>query len=175
MDSLCPSTEKWYVIYTKPHGESRAQGELQKKHITVFLPKIRKIRFRNQRLLEIIQPLFPSYIFARFAIPEDYYRVKWAPGVKRIVGSGDLPIPLDESIIQFLKGQATEEGLVQPQPDLQNGDRVRVLEGPLEGLQGVVNGGVDAKGRVRILMDILHAGAKIDLPYSHLERCTDFS
>jgi len=168
MDDLI---RRWYVIYTKPHSENQAQEQLERKQIPVFLPKIRQVKFRKHKLQERIQPLFPSYIFARFTIPEDYYDVKWARGVKRIVGSGDMPIPLDDSIVIFLREQVNEKGLIQPTPNLRNGDKIRVKQGPLEGLWGIIHDEVDPKGRVKVLMDILHSGAKVELPYSYVERC----
>lgn len=161
---------RWYVLYTKPRSEDLAQDQLEEKDISVFLPKIREVRFRKQKLRESIQPMFRNYIFARFSIPEEYYDVKWARGVKRIVGSGDTPIPLDDSIVIFLKEQVNEEGLVQRKPSLKDGDKVRVKQGPLEGLWGIVHGGIDSKHRVKILMDILHSGAKVELPYSFVEK-----
>jgi transcriptional antiterminator RfaH len=160
----------WYVIYTKPHSEDLAREQLEKKDIFVFLPKIREVRFRSRKLQEMVQPLFPSYIFARFTIPDEYYDVKWARGVKRIVGSGDMPTPLDDSIVVFLREQVNHEGLIQTQPKIRQGDKVRVKQGPLEGLWGIVQGDIDGKGRVKVLMDILHAGAKIELPFTYVER-----
>ena len=117
-----------------------------------------------------MRPFFPSYLFARFVYPNDYYAVKWAKGVQRIVGSGDTPIPLDDSIVIFLKNQVNREGVIQQQPDLKDGDKVLVRQGPLEGLWGVVNGKTDGKGRVKILMDILHNGAKVALPHSYVQK-----
>jgi transcriptional antiterminator RfaH len=160
----------WYVIYTKPRSEDLAQEELERKDIVAFLPRVLETRFRRNRMQELIQPLFPSYLFARFAYPNDYYDVRWAKGVKRIVGSGNLPVPLDDSIVIFLKNQVNDEGLIQKQPDLKDGDNVLVKQGPLEGLQGVVNGKIDAKGRVKILIDILHTGAKVALPHSYVQK-----
>jgi transcriptional antiterminator RfaH len=170
IDSINEDQRQWYVLYTKPHSEDQAHEELEKKAITVFLPKIREVRFRRQKLQEAIQPLFPNYLFARFAIPDEYYDVKWARGVKRIVGSGDMPIPLDDSIVGFLQEQVNEHGLMQPRPKVKAGDKVRVKQGPLEGLWGIVEGDMDAKGRVKVLMEILHSGARVELPFSYLEK-----
>lgn len=170
IDPINQLTKRWYVIYTKPHNEDLAREQLENKNIFVFLPKIREVRFRNDKLREAVQPLFPSYIFAQFTIPDEYYDVKWARGVKRIVGSGDLPTPLDDSIVVFLRDQADHEGLIQPQPRIRQGDKVRVKQGPLEGLWGTVQGEIDGKGRVKVLMDILHAGAKIELPFNYVEK-----
>lgn len=160
----------WYVIYTKPRAEDLAKEQLERKEIPVFLPRIREVRFRKHRMLGTIRPLFPNYLFARFTIPDEYYAVKWARGVKRIVGNDNMPIPLDDSIVIFLREQITEEGLIKPLTNLKIGDTVRVRQGPFEGLRGVVDGSVDARGRVKILMDILHLGAKVELPYSHVEK-----
>ncbi len=170
VDTVNESSRRWYVIYTKPHSEDTAREQLEQKEIRVFLPRIREVKFRKRQLREHVQPLFPSYLFARFAIPEEYYNVKWAKGVKRIVGSGDMPLPLDDSIVVFLRGQVNEEGLVQPRSNLRHGDKVRVKQGPLEGLWGIVQGEIDARQRVKILMDILHSGAKVELPYAYIEK-----
>ena len=165
-----PDLRRWYVIYTKPHSEDLARKQLEKKSISVFLPKIREVRFRSYKLQERIQPLFPNYLFARFVIPDEYFAVKWARGVRRIVGSGEMPIPVDDSIVIFLKGHANEKGVIQPRPNLKNGDKVRVRQGPLEGLFGIVHGTINAKGRVKILMSILNSWTKVELPYSYLAR-----
>ncbi|MFX1552597.1 MAG: transcription termination/antitermination protein NusG [Promethearchaeota archaeon] len=168
-DGISPARH-WYAIYTKPHAEDLVQEQLEKKNIPVFLPKICEFRFRRNKWQECIQPLFPNYLFARFTIPDEYYQVKWARGLKRILGAGDKSLYLHDSIIVFLKKQVNRKGLVQHRPHLKNADKIRVVQGPLEGLFGIVQGGVDAKGRVRILMDILHAGAKIELPRSYVEK-----
>ncbi len=122
----------WYVIYTKPHAEDLVQEQLEKRDIPVFLPKICEFRFRRHKLRECIQPLFPNYLFARFTIPDEYYDVKWAKGVKYIVGSGDMSLYLDDSIVIFLKEQVNKKGLIESQHNLKYGDKVRVLQGPLE-------------------------------------------
>jgi transcriptional antiterminator RfaH len=168
-EDRCP-IKHWYVIYTKPRAEEVAEEELEKKAISVFLPRIRQIRFRKHRLREHIEPLFPNYIFARFTIPDDYYDVIWTKGVKRIVGGGVMPVPLDDSVVIFLKQQSDERDLIQPKRNLKTGDRVRVKQGPLRGLWGVVRGEINAKGRIRILMDILRSGTRVELPYSYVER-----
>jgi transcriptional antiterminator RfaH len=165
-----PALPHWYVIYTKRRSEDQAERELQKKGISVFLPKIREVRFRRGKMRQQIEPLFPTYLFAKFTIHDSYYDVKWARGVKCIVGSGDIPIPLDDSIVTYIQEQVDKEGLAKPEPGLNAGDRVRIEQGPLEGLWGVVHGQIDSKGRVKILMDVLHSGAKLELPYSYVKR-----
>ena len=161
---------KWYVINTKPSSEDIARDHLVRKDIHVFLPKIRECRYSSKGEEAKIKPLFPNYLFAHMAYPDDYYTVIWAKGVKRIVGDGTEPIPLDDSVVHFFQKKADEKGFIQPSPRLKMGDTVRVRNGPLEGLIGIIDGSIDEKGRIKVLMDFLKEGTRVEIPYSYLER-----
>jgi transcription elongation factor/antiterminator RfaH len=162
--------QKWYVIYTKPFAEDIARENLEQKNIDVFLPKIRESRYSSKGQDVRIKPLFPNYLFAQMAYPDDYYAVIWAKGVRRIVGNGTQPIPLDDSVVDFFKKQTEEKGFIQPSSKLRIGDTVRIRNGALEGLIGIIDGSIDEKGRIKVLMDFLKEGTRIEVPYSYLER-----
>ena len=161
---------KWYVLYTKPCAEDMAKENLEQKNIDVFLPKIRESRYSSKGQDVKIKPLFPNYLFAHMAYPDDYYSVIWAKGVRRIVGNGTQPIPLDDSVVDFFKKQTEEKGFIQPSSRLRIGDTVRVRNGALEGLIGIIDGSIDEKGRIKVLMNFLKESARIEIPYSYLER-----
>lgn len=165
------SPQKWYVIYTKPRAEDLARDHLERKDIHVYLPKIREWHYSSKRKEMKTKPLFPNYLFAQMAYPDDYYAVIWAKGVKRIVGNGGEPVPLDDSVVDFLKKQTVENGLIRPSQRFKIGDTIRVKNGPLAGLIGIIDGSIDEKGRIKVLMDFLKDGARIEMPYSSLERC----
>ena len=162
--------QKWYVIYTKPSSEDIARDHLVRKDIHVFLPKIRECRYSSKGEKAKIKPLFPNYLFAHMAYPKDYYTVIWAKGVKRIVGNGKEPIPLDDSVVGYFQKQTEKKGFIQPSPRLKTGDTVRVRNGPLEGLTGIIDGSTDEKGRIKVLMDFLKEGTRVEIPYSFLEK-----
>ena len=136
----------------------------------VFLPKIRESRYSSKGQEVKIKPLFPNYLFAHMAYPDDYYAVIWAKGVRRIVGDGTEPIPLDDTVVDFFKKQTEEKGFMQPSSRLKTGDTVRVRNGALEGIIGIIDGSIDEKGRIKVLMDFLKESARIEIPYSSLER-----
>jgi transcription antitermination factor NusG len=50
------------------------------------------------------------------------------------------------------------------------GDTVRVRNGPLAGLIGIIHGSIDEKGRIKVLMDFLKEGTRVEVTYSCLER-----
>ena len=162
--------QKWYVIYTKPSAENIARDHLEQKNIHVFLPKIRECHYSSKGQEAKIKPLFPNYLFAHMVYPDDYYTVIWAKGVRRIVGNGTEPIPLNDSIVDFFQRQTEEKGFIQPSSQLKIGDTVRVKNGTLEGLIGIIDGSIDEKGRIKVLMDFLKECARVEIPYSYLER-----
>ena len=169
LDSI-ENPKRWYVIYTKPSSEDIAKDHLERENIYVFLPKIRECHYSSKRKEAKIKPLFPNYLFAQMAYPEDYYKVIWARGVRRIVGNGAEPIPLDESVVSFFKKQTEEKGFIQPSLRLKIGDAIRVKNGPLEGLIGIIDGSIDEKGRIKVLLDFLKEGTRVEISCSFLER-----
>ena len=166
-----PAFERWYVVYTKPRAEELARRELERKKVHVFLPKVEERSPAFGRGPVRITPLFPGYLFVRISIPDDYYKVIWARGVKRLVGNGAGPLPLDDSVIDFLKTKTGERGFIRPTNVFRHQDRVRVKKGLFEGLLGVVDGCLDKRGRIRVLMSLLGDRTHVVLPSCLLEKC----
>lgn len=166
-----PSFQRWYVVYTKPRSEELAKRELARKEIDVYLPKIEERSDAVNGGSARVTPLFPGYLFVRICIPDDYYKVIWARGVKRLVGNGGEPLPLDDSVIDFLRTKAGERGFIRPANVFRHRDRVRVKKGLFEGLLGVVDGCLDRRGRIRVLMSLLGDRTHVVLPSCLLEKC----
>lgn len=156
------NSKQWYVVYCKPQKEEFAQFHLQLKGIEVFLPMLllpEALR-RRKRIL----PLFPNYLFVRIRISEEYGYVLWSPGVKRFVSFDDVPLPLEDNIVDYLMEQANSEGIIPARSNLKVGQEVRITGGPFDGLVGIIQDPPDAKGRVRVLMKLLSRQVKIDVP-----------
>jgi transcription antitermination factor NusG len=87
---------------------------------------------------------------------ERIHYVVWAPGVKCLVGSGGIPLPLDPEVVAFLKRNATADGRLPARSDLRRGQEVEITAGPLAGLIAIIERPPDARGRVRVLMKLLN-------------------
>ena len=171
MEENRPAFQKWYVVYTKPRSEELAKRELERKKLHVFLPKIEERSAAVDGGSVRITPLFPGYLFVRISIPHDYYKVIWARGVKRLVGNGGGPMPLDDSVIDFLKTKTGDRGFIRPTNVFRYRDKVRVKKGLFEGLLGVVDGCLEKRGRIRVLMSLLGGRTQVVLPSCLLEKC----
>lgn|SRR5262249_32845717 len=158
---------QWYVVYSKPAREAYAYDHLAQKGLEVFFPQLQvPARAPTHRTLV---PLFPNYLFVRLWMPDDYYAVVWCPGVRRLVSFNDVPVPVDDAVVEFLRQQATTAGVLTAQSTLAVGSQVQVTTGPLAGLSGILQDPPDAKGRVQLLMKLLNRDMKVIVPLSHVK------
>jgi transcriptional antiterminator RfaH len=146
---------RWYVVRTKPKEENTCVEHLILRGISVFCPMAREYIWRR-RQTEIV-PLFPGYAFARFVFPDQYYDVKWARGVNRLLqfGEGQPPV-VDDSVIEFFRCRMDTEGVIDTTPELKPGDPVKFRTGPLKDLMGTVLSMDKAQERVIVLMELLY-------------------
>jgi transcription antitermination factor NusG len=142
------------VVYSKPHREHLAQIHLHQRGFEVFYPQLELPHYveRSRRWV----PLFPNYLFVKIHLLERIHYVVWAPGVKCLVGSGGIPLPLDPEVVAFLKRNATADGRLPARSDLRRGQEVEITAGPLAGLIAIIERPPDARGRVRVLMKLLN-------------------
>jgi transcriptional antiterminator RfaH len=156
----------WYVVATKLRRERFAVEQLAQRRVETFLPRLAI----DRRGTRVVRPLFPGYLFARLDLPTEWSRVVWSPGVRRLVTfEGEAP-PVPPGAISYLRSQAGPDGVivVRPRP-LPVGHRVRVTNGPLAGLVGIIENPPDARGRVSVLMDILRTQTRVSIDVGWLE------
>jgi transcriptional antiterminator RfaH len=151
----------WYVVYSKPHKEEQAQFHLRMKGLDVFFPRLDLVRVTEKRKRVI--PLFPNYLFVRLDLQSESHYVIWSPGVKRIVCFGDRPIPVDETVVNFLRQQTDGEGVIKARSQLRPGQEVEIRGGPFDGLMAIIQDPPDDKGRVRILLKLLSRQISVKL------------
>jgi transcriptional antiterminator RfaH len=158
----------WYVISTKARREQFAQEQLNRRAVETFLPRI--LEPGRIAMKPIVAPLFPGYLFVRIDLEQQYFHVVWTPGVRKFVGFGALPCPVDDAVVQFLYARGGQEGILRPQPTFKEGDVVRIKHGPFEGLVGIIERPGCGQGRVRVLMELLRRQTRVDVPQQIIER-----
>jgi transcription antitermination factor NusG len=165
------ATPVWCVVQTKPRLEERVLGLLLERTITPFLPRLRVWRRHGSRRWEVLEPLFPGYVFCHVdRRPEILAQVRWAPGVKRILGDEDGPIPVPEEVIHHLQERQGPEGYIVPSPSFIPGTRVRVTSGPLLYLEGIIERPASRAERVRVLLQIMGRYVPVEVDVAHLEK-----
>jgi transcription antitermination factor NusG len=144
----------WYVVYSKPHKEASAELHLRLKGVAVFYPQL--VLPDYVRSPRRCVPLFPNYLFVRITLLTRFYDVVWSPGVKGFVGPNGVPTPIDEEVVAFLQRNTGGDGRLRARPDLKVGQEVEIVDGPFAGLVGIIQRPPDAKGRIKVLMQLLN-------------------
>ena len=148
-DRLC-----WYGVHTKPRQEERAGNNLRAWNIEIFTPKMKKqsVNRFTGRVLNVVKPLFPSYIFARFSATQSLHDVCFTRGVDSVISFGGQPCPVDETIIDLIHAREDEEGFIDLTETLRPGDKVAIQGGLFRGFIGVLDRKHTASERVSILL-----------------------
>lgn len=162
--------ESWFAVQTKPRSEETAIVFLSQRDIVTFLPRLQVKRRHGSRKWEILEPLFPGYLFARFA-PEAHTvdKVRWAPGIRKILGCGEVPIPVPEEIVMYLQERVGERGFMIWGPSFVARMRVRFKGGPLAHLEGLIERPVSRVDRVRVLLELLGRPVAVEVDVAELE------
>jgi transcription antitermination factor NusG len=127
----------WFAIMAKTCREKTASLLLENAGYECFVPTSKYMRRWSDRMKEIEVPLFPGYFFCRMN-PHNRLPVLMTPGVIQIVGVGKAPRPVDEEEVAAIQ-RAAKSGLpTMPWPYVEIGHTVRIEEGPLRGLTGIV-------------------------------------
>src|SRR5713226_1413417 len=140
----------WFAVQTRSRYENLVATLLRGKGYELFLPLYKSRRRWSDRIKELELPLFLGYLFCRFN-PTARFPILVTPGVIRVVGIGRSPVPVDDAEIAAIQ-KAVQSGLPrQPWPFLQTGQRVKVENGPLQGLEGSL---LEFKGRHRLVLSV---------------------
>jgi transcription antitermination factor NusG len=136
-----PTLSEWYACYTKGRHEKRVSRLLDDRGFEVFLPVVSRRRRWHDREKVVEFPLFPSYVFAR-CHANDLGRVIATPGLVGVVRFDGRPVAVPDEEIANIKRLSAGLGSDGPEPQvgpmLSTGQRVRITEGPLKDVQGVV-------------------------------------
>jgi len=131
------SALRWFAVTVHHQHEKALAQHLADIGLESFLPLYRTRRIWSDRVKELELPLFPRYVFARFAF-RNRANVLRIPGVRGIVGFGKETAYISETEIAALKAMVSSGLPVQPWPYLKIGDWVRITHGPLRGLEGIL-------------------------------------
>lgn len=162
--------ENWYVIQTKPKKEEEATSYLSTKGVEIFSPLMETFTTRNAKVTKELKPLFPSYIFGKFDLEQNYPLVRWARGVKCLLGFGGYPTSISKEVVEIIRERTDARGIVRVKGDYRPNDVVRVKTGPLKDLLGIFERWVSDGDRVRILLNLIGYQPSIELHCSMIEK-----
>lgn len=146
----------WYCLRSKPKQEHIAAAHLrQMRDVDVFSPRLRFQRSTVRGARWFVESMFPGYLFARFDFNERHREIRSGMGVTSILHFGNKSVRIHPSVIDELRNRTNADQIAVIESTFKEGDRVRIAEGALRGLEAVVTQFLSGKDRVRLLLDFL--------------------
>ncbi|HTB10575.1 MAG TPA: UpxY family transcription antiterminator [Bryobacteraceae bacterium] len=127
----------WFALRVRPKHEKTVAMKLSMLGFDEYLPMHQVRRLWSDRVKVLDTPLFPGYLFCRFAY-SDRLRVLNSPGVESIVGFGKTDVPVEDSEIAAVRMLVASGKPLAHLPFLRIGQNVVIERGPLAGIRGVV-------------------------------------
>ncbi len=154
----------WYLVQSKPRNEARALENLLRQGYETYLPLMAVERLQRGKLHHTMEPLFPRYLFLHLEEGND----NWGPirstlGVAGMVRFGLAYATVSEAVIELLRERTQEIKKTL----FETGDSVRVVSGPLIGLEGVFEI-ADGEQRSFVLLEFMQKQQRISVSTADL-------
>lgn len=155
----------WYVLWTHSHCERLVHDQLAAKGFHLFLPETEVWSKRGGIKHRSRIPMFPGYLFLRHAIDADsHVEVCKARGLVRILGHRwDRLAAVPDREIEAIERALCTQPSVVAYPYLQEGQRVRIIQGPLADVEGLLVRMNPSKGMLVLSIHLLHRSVAVEV------------
>jgi transcriptional antiterminator NusG len=175
--------KKWFVVHTYSGFENKAKKSLEEKiRLEGLQESFGEILIPMEQVVEMVKgekktskrKFFPGYILVQMEMNDrTWHLVKNTPKVTGFVGGepNRPPPPISDAEVQRLTTQISE-GTLKPKPKVQfeEGDTVRVIDGPFSNFNGSVEEVNPDKGRLKVLVSIFGRATPVELDFMQVEK-----
>lgn len=158
----------WHVLWTHSHCEQTVNDHLAARGFHPFLPKLPRWSWRAGRRHVIRTPLFPGYLFLNDTLDKaSHVELRKSPGLAAVLGDGwERParVPADE--VEAIRRVVDSGASVVPHPYLREGQRVRIVAGPLGGLDALLVRQRPQRDLVVVSVHLLQRSVAVELDIS---------
>src|SRR5579863_7578297 len=177
------SDKRWYAVHTYSGFENKAKKSLEDKiRLEGLAEAFGEILIPMEHVVEMVKgekkttkkKMMPGYMLVHMEMNDrTWHLVKNTPKVTGFVGGApnQQPPPMSDIEVQRLTTQISE-GSLKPKPKVQfeDGDTVRVIDGPFANFNGTVEEVNPDKGRLKVLVSIFGRATPVDLDFMQVEK-----
>jgi transcription termination/antitermination protein NusG len=173
--------KQWYVVHTYSGFEQKAKLALQERirqnHMEelfgeVLIPSENVIELVRGEKKTTTRKFFPGYMLVKMILNDNtWHLVKSTPRITGFVGNALTPPAVPEEEVARITNQM-EEGTLKPRPkvEFEEGESVRVIDGPFVNFNGVVEEVKPDKGKLRVMVSIFGRSTPVELDFVQVEK-----
>jgi len=173
--------KKWYVVHTQTGSEDKAKlalksriasSDMQEFFSQIVIPteQISEVRSGKKKISQ--RKFFPGYLLIEMDFNENtWLLVKTTPGVTGFIGTGKRPSSLTPEEVKNIL-ERTQEAQVKPSPKVHFdiGEPVRVVDGPFDNFNGVIEEVHPEKQKIKVSVSIFGRSTPVELEYWQVEK-----
>ncbi len=172
---------KWYIVHTYSGFEHKVKTNLEERIKTlgqeayfgrILVPVEQVIELKRGLKKTSSRKFYPGYIMVQMDLnDETWHTVRNTAKVTGFVGGGTRPAPIPDEEAERIIRQM-EEGISKPKPKYQfeEGDEVRVIDGPFNNFQGIVEEVKPDKEKLRVLITIFGRSTPVELDFIQVHK-----
>lgn len=172
---------KWYIVHTYSGFENKVKATLTERIKTlgqeayfgkILVPTEQVIELKKGQKKTSSRKFYPGYILVQMVVNEEtWHTVRNTAKVTGFVGGGSMPSPIPDKEAERII-QQMEEGISKPKPKyhFEEGDEVRVIDGPFSNFQGVVEEVKPDKEKLRVLITIFGRSTPVELEFIQVNK-----
>lgn len=172
---------KWYIVHTYSGFEHKVKKSLEERIKAlgqeqyfgdIIVPTEQVVELKKGQKKTSSRKFYPGYILVQMDLnDETWHTVKDTAKVTGFVGAGVKPTPIPDEEAEKIIRQM-EEGFTKPKPKYQfeEGDEVRVIDGPFSNFQGVVEEVKPDKEKLRVLITIFGRSTPVELDFIQVNK-----
>ena len=173
---------QWFVLNAQSGHEKKVKDNLltrvknlhlEDRIYDVAIPTEEVIEIRNGKKVNVEKKTFPGYVLIRMdEDPNLLYEIRNTPSVIGFVGSGKHPAPLSKKEVERIIGtnEEIEESKESPKfkPDFENGETVRVTNGPFADYNGIIEEINLDQSKVTVLVNVFGRETPLELAFTDI-------
>ena len=169
----------WYAIQTHSGSELSVKRALEKLADEMENDKISQVLVPTEDLIEVKKgkksiverPLYPAYAFAEIDLDTAlWHRIQSMPKVGRFIGESKRPTPLSKKDVDAILDKVNNRAAAKPKVSFDEGEMVRIKEGPFSNFNGVVEDFDMASGLMKLNVSIFGRNTPVEISYTQVER-----
>ena len=159
---------QWFLLQTKVKQEQRAAENLERQDVASFCPMIRVDKISRGRRSEVLDVLFPGYLFVQLGESSvSTTAVRSTRGVSHFVTSAGAPIKVPQGLVEQLRQRVTADADVVMSQLPKPGAKMQIIDGPFKGLNAVFTE-PDGNNRAIVMVTLLSQQVKTSMPFASL-------
>jgi transcriptional antiterminator NusG len=174
--------KRWYVVHAYSGFEKQvkrsledriARSDLQELFGEVLVPTEEVVEMKGGQKRRSDRKFFPGYVLVEMEMTDEtWHLVKDVPKVMGFIGgTADRPAPITEREADAILNRV-QEGVDKPRPKVlfEPGEMVRVVDGPFNDFNGVVEEVDYDKSRLKVAVLIFGRSTPVELEFHQVEK-----